>query len=85
MRVATSMATLPVSETAVYGGVTEHANIVHVRTTMCEPQSSPAKSVKVCVVEHSVKTSLANVNVLSSGSTSANEITHDECGRPPVT
>ena len=28
------------------GGVTEHANIVHVRTTMCGSQTSPAKTHK---------------------------------------
>ena len=71
MRDATSVIILPVSQTAVYGGVTEQANIMHVRTTMCGPQTSPAKTrsrrSKLRVVEHSVKTSSTNVNILDSG------------------
>ena len=50
------------------GGETEHANIVHVRTTMCEHQASPAKTLKICVVEHSVNICSENLNILSSGS-----------------
>ena len=46
MRGTTSVIILPVSQTAVYGGVTEHANIVHVRTTMCGRQTSPVKTLK---------------------------------------
>ena len=52
---------------AVYGGVTEPANIVHSVRRCADLRLHPRRRSNICVVEHSVNTSSANVNILSSG------------------